>query len=496
MTELQKTAAKVLDIDPALPVIEFQGRTYNRGEVRQLADQLDRLLIESGADRRAPVVFIARNQPASLAALLGLLRAGRTIRMVYPFQSDTAIAANVEKLKPAIVVAAEGEYGEEVRAALRTVGSSAIVISEMEAHALPGFERSTTPLEEGLPLEPQVEVLTSGTTGPPKHFPISYDTIARHFVGGTDPNQRAAQSETELPVLAVFPLGNVSGIYAVYTPLLQGRRIELLERFNPQGWRDYIVRYRPERMGMPSAIVPVILDAGFPPEDLASVKYYGSGAAYLDPEVHRAFEAKYAGKILLSYGATEFAGPVTMMDEQMVEEWGEKKFGSVGRALGENKIRVVDPDTHEELSAGEEGLLEVFCPRIGTDWIRTSDLAMIDEDDFMFHRGRADGAIMRGGFKVLPETIEKVLVQHPAVAAVAVAGKPDRRLGQVPVAAIVLKPEVSAPSFGELEAHLREHVLATHIPVAWKYVEALPRNLSMKIDRRAVAGLFETEDAE
>ena len=495
MNELQQISARMLDRDPAIPLIEFQGEIYPLGGVRKLADDLDALLKESGADRAAPVVFVARNQPASLAALLGLLRAGRTIRMLYPFQSPSAIAANITKLKPAIVVAAQGEYSEEAREAMRALGSSGIVISEMAAKALPGFEHSTTPLEERLPQQPQVEILTSGTTGPPKHFPLLYDVIARHFVGSSDPMPRPAGEAEEPPVLAFFPLGNVSGVYTTYTALLRGMRIELLDRFDVQAWRNYIVKYRPVHYGLPAALVPVVLDADIPPEDLASVKYYGSGAAALDPAVQHAFEHKYGGKLLLSYGATEFGGPVTFMSPALIDQYGDAKFGSAGRAFGDNRIRVVDPETREELPAGQEGMLEVLAPRVGPDWIETSDLAVIDQDGFLFHRGRADGAIMRGGFKIVPETIERALALHPAVGMVAVVAKPDRRLGQVPVAAIVPKLGTTPPSFTDLEAHLREHVLATHIPTIWRYVDALPRNLSMKIDRREVAALFDDEKA-
>ena len=494
MNELQQTSAQILDRDPELPLIEFQDNIYRLREVRHLADQVDALLKQSGADQKAPVVFVARNQPASLAALLGLLRAGRTIRMLYPFQSPAAIAANLLRLKPAIVVAAAGEFTDEVRAAMQELGSAAIVISEMEARSLDGFERSTTPLEEGLPQVPQVEVLTSGTTGPPKHFPLSYDIIYQHFVHSSDPMQRRRGGEEEPPVLAFFPLGNVSGVYSIFTPLLRGMRIQLLERFNVQAWRDYIVKYRPVWYGLPAALVPVVYDADLAPEDLASVKYYSSGAAYLDPEIQRGFEQRYGGKILLSYGATEFGGPVTGFSPELHDEWGEKKFGSVGRAFGDNKVRVVDPETREELPAGEEGMLEVLAPRVSDEWIKTSDLGMIDADGFLYHRGRADGAIMRGGFKILPETIEKALALHPAVGLVAVAPKPDRRLGQVPVAAIVPKAGVPRPTFEELETHLRQHVLATHIPAQWRYVDELPRNLSMKVDRRGVAALFDEEE--
>src|SRR5439155_3920483 len=102
---------------------------------------------------------------------------------------------------------------------------------------------------------------------------------------------------------------------------------------------------------------------------------------------------------------------------------------------------------------------------------------------FVFLRGRADGAIMRGGFKVLPESIERALQAHPAVSVAAVAGVPDRRLGQVPAAAIQFSPGVERPGVDELKAHLRQHVLVTHIPVHWRVVDELPRTPSMKLDR-------------
>ena len=82
---------------------------------------------------------------------------------------------------------------------------------------------------------------------------------------------------------------------------------------------------------------------------------------------------------------------------------------------------------------------------------------------------------------------------HPALSAVSVVGIPDRRLGQAPVAALQLKPGASKPSFGEVEAFLRQHVLATHIPTRWLFVEELPKTVSLKVDRPAVARLFAEE---
>ncbi len=264
-----------------------------------------------------------------------------------------------------------------------------------------------------------------------------------------------------------------------------------MEKFTVAGWHDHAVRHRPQVSGLPPAGVQMVLDANIPREDLSSIRAIGTGAAALDPSAHKAFEERYGIPILLSYGATEFGGPVTAMTADLHATWGKQKFGTVGRALPGVQLRVIDSNTGAVLGAGEEGILEVVSPRIGPEWIRTSDIAVIDADGFLFHRGRADGAIMRGGFKLLPETIERALMLHQEISAAAVVGLADKRLGQVPAAAIQLKPGVEQPSVADLEAHLRDHVLATHIPVEWRFVAALPTTPSLKTDKPAVRRLFE-----
>jgi acyl-coenzyme A synthetase/AMP-(fatty) acid ligase len=314
--------------------------------------------------------------------------------------------------------------------------------------------------------------------------------IARHLVGAAAGAVVADLSQLP-PTLLFFPIGNISGLYSTLPPLLKGQRAVLLERFSVAGWHDHVLRFRPEASGMPPAGVQMVLDAGIDPADLACIRRFGTGAAPLDPTTHRQFEARYGIPILLSYGATEFGGPVTAMTSELHAAWGRHKFGSVGRPLPGVQLRIVDADSGAALPPGREGLLEVVSPRIGPEWIRTSDIARIDEDGFLFHCGRADGAIMRGGFKLLPETIERALQLHAAVSAAAVIGVADRRLGQVPAAAVQLRPGVAAPGVAELEAHLRQQLLATHVPALWRFVEELPRTPSLKVDRPALRRLFE-----
>ncbi|MFA5942023.1 MAG: long-chain fatty acid--CoA ligase [Sinimarinibacterium sp.] len=488
MRPLEEWCTAALARPAGQPAIEFEGRWYTWGELRRVADGVAVLLEASGAAAGAPVAFVPRNHPASIAALLGLIAQRRTIRMIYAFQSPAAIARDVERLAPAVLVAAGEDCTAPVLAVLKAHGIAVAALTGMNVDALPGFERSSSTTETGEVVPPRIEILTSGTTGPPKPFAVSYELIARHYLGGP-----AGDLSSAPPTLLFFPLGNITGIYTTLPPLLKGQRAVLLERFSVAGWHGYLLRYRPEASGLPPAGVQMVLEADIPPADLACLRRLGTGAAPLDPGVHRAFEERYGVPILLSYGATEFGGPVTAMTLELHAVWGQKKFGSVGRALPGAQLRVADPDSGAVLPPGCEGVLEVISPRIGPNWIRTADVGVIDEDGFLFHRGRTDGAIMRGGFKILPETIERALMLHPAISAAAAIGIPDARLGQVPAVAIQLKPGAKPPGIAELEAHVREHVPATHVPVHWRFVDALPRTPSLKVERPALRKLFEAD---
>ncbi len=490
MNTLEELSAQALAREASQPAIEYRKRWFGWGELRHVAERLWAHLEASGADPKAPIAFVPRNRPSAVAALLGLIAKGRNIRMIYAFQAPAGVARDIARLKPAVVLAAAEDFSEDVLATLRDLGIAAIALTEMDAQAVQGLELSRAQVE-AIPGEPKIEILTSGTTGPPKQFPIPYGMIAKYLLGISTVSAGPIKNQAQMPAsLLCMPLGNISGIYSVIPPMINGQRGVLLDRFTVEGWHDYVLRHRPINTGMPPAGVQMVLDANIPREDLAGIKSFGTGAAPLDPTVQRAFEERYGIPVLLSYGATEFGGPVAAMTLDLHAEWGQKKFGSVGRAFAGSKLRIVDPVTGTELPAGQEGLVEVMTPRMGPGWIRTSDIAVIDEDGFMFHHGRADGAITRGGFKILPETIERALLLHPAISAAAVIALSDKRLGQVPAAAVQFKPGVAHLSIAELEAHLRGHVFATHIPAAWRIVDDLPRTPSMKIDRPALRKLF------
>lgn len=121
--------------------------------------------------------------------------------------------------------------------------------------------------------------------------------------------------------------------------------------------------------------------------------------------------------------------------------------------------------------------------------MRTSDLAHLDEDGFLYIDGRADDAIVRGGFKVQPEVVADALRAHEAILDATVYGRADDRLGQVPVAVVEWVPGAAPVGEADLKECLRARLTAYEIPVTIHGVDKLPRSASLKVDRRRLLDL-------
>ena len=239
---LAELCARALAREASRPVLDFEGRWVTWGELRHIAERMSSALDAGGVPAGAPVALVARNRPPVVAALFGLIATDHTIRMVHPFQSAAAMARDVERLKPAALVGAAGEFTDEMRAVLGRLGVAALAISDTDATAVEGFE-SCTSLDVESPADPRIEILTSGTTGPPKHFAISFQTIARHHVGVHMLASSQSDDPLKLPPMTLFfPLGNISGIYSTLPTLLRGRRAELWDRFTVAAWHQHVLR--------------------------------------------------------------------------------------------------------------------------------------------------------------------------------------------------------------------------------------------------------------
>jgi long-chain acyl-CoA synthetase len=481
---LEESMQEALRRDPAQRAIEYGGDWVTWGWLAAVADKLDRILSAAGLGENIPVGLVARNRPNFVAALLEVIGSSRSAVMIYAYQSSDALAGDVRRLQLPVVVADDEDWTDILRQAAQDTGTLGIALGgagadEVRIVVTPdaGAQKS---VRGGVETR-AIEILTSGTTGAPKRLPLTYDFLARALIGESTQAARLRAGDPVDPVLMMFPFGNISGLYSYIPMAASGRPVVLLEKFSAAAWIDFVKRYRPKEMNLPPAGVRMVLNAAPPKEDLASLQYIYSGAAWLDPNVQEEFRQVFGVPILLAYGATEFGGVVAAYTPPLYQEFGPAKLTSVGRPWAGTELRIIDADSGAILPTGETGILELRTPRLGTDWVRTSDLASIDVDGFLFHRGRADGAISRGGFKIIPENVAEKLALHPAVAAAAVVGRPDERVGEVPVAVLELRPGAQRPSDAELEAHARKHLYSTHIPVAYIFVDALPRTPSLKV---------------
>lgn len=450
----------------------------------ETATAVDRAL----GDEAHAIGLVARNRPAHVAAFACALMSGRTTAMIYSAQSATGLAEDIRRLRLPAIVADRQDWSEPVLQAAREVGSAAVQVShdaagaavDVLAPARPGGLCDPTP-------RVALEILSSGTTGAPKRIPLSWAAVSSAVESAR--STYAGTAATSAPQVMVHPLGNVAGLAYVTPPLAYGQRLVLLEKFEPWAWAEAVRDYRPARGALPPAGVRMVLDADIPTEWLSSLSLLAVGGGKLDVDLHEAFEARFGIPILTAFGATEFGGVVANWSLDAYRQWGTAKRGSAGRASVGVALRIVDAASLAPLPAEDIGLLEAKVDRIGPDWIRTNDLGWLDADGFLFLSGRADGAINRGGFKVVPEMVANVLKSHEAIADAAVVGVPDARLGEVPAAAAELRkgrsldPEV-------LRAWLRDRLVAYQVPQQIRIVEALPRNASMKISLPQVRALF------
>ncbi|MFV1364576.1 MULTISPECIES: class I adenylate-forming enzyme family protein [Mycolicibacterium] len=472
------------------PCIQYEGRWYSGEEVTAYGRAIADALREAGVADGAPVGLVVRNRLPHAAAIIGFLAAGRPVSMIYSFQSPESIGRDIEALSLSAVVADVEDWTQPVITAAERAGSAGVAISlrSPTVTAVAGLDRrdagrAHAEAEPGVALQ----ILTSGTTGPPKRQSIRTDVLRRTVFSVTSGEQAPADAP---PELAYWQFGGI-GVCQLIAGVYNGRRIVMLERFSVEGYVAAIKKHRIPRSGVQPAVIRMLLDADVAKEDLASLEFLISASGPLDPETRDEFEARYGIPIVLAYGATEFAGSLCAWTPEMQAEFGASKRNSVGRALPDTELRVVDPETDAELAPGEQGLLEAKVAPIGPDWIRTTDIASIDADGFVTLHGRADGAINRGGFKVLPENVRRVLISHPAVKDACVVGVPDKRLGQVPFAAIEVADATAAPSEEELAELVRAQLPVYNVPVAFTVVDELPRNPALKVSLPAVAALYQ-----
>jgi long-chain acyl-CoA synthetase len=469
----------------AAPFIEFEHRCYSGDEITGCIKRIAEALARAGVSPSEPVGMVVRNRVPHAAAVLGFIAARRPVAMIYSYQSAQSIARDIEQLRLAAVIVDRDDWTPTVAAAVTRAGSAAVVLAvheptvDLVAERDDGM-RSGTSLELG-----GLHILTSGTTGPPRRVPVPTRVLQHTVLTMTVGH---APTPDDPPELVYWPFGSIGD--ASYSPHPTAGSEWCCWRSSPSmiGFeRSRCIESDEPGCSPPSCACCLTLI--FRKKTLHRSNTYRAARVRWSPSCARPSEQRYGIPLLWAYGATEFAGSVCAWTPELYRQYGTAKRDSVGRPLPGVDVRIVD-ESGAEMRPGETGLLEACVGVIGPGWIGTTDLASVDPDGFVTLHGRADGAINRGGFKILPETVRKVLVAHPAVRDACVVGVPDPRVGQVPFAAAEVQHGMPTPSEAELKEWVRESLPSHHIPVAICIVDTLPRNAALKVRPGEVAALY------
>jgi acyl-CoA synthetase (AMP-forming)/AMP-acid ligase II len=486
--QLAERLRQILKLGAESWALEFEGTQFSWAQLEALGDAIGAAIRDAGACEHDVVGWAAENTPGAVAAMAGLVLHHHCIALLNPHMAPKILAQEIHEQRFPVIVGSRHFWDiEGLVDAARTAGTAGLLVTLDAAggtvSAIPGLEK----LVPGPHRDPMpgivIERLSSGTTGPPKRSPQSEEAIASALAVGQR-SEKAGSGELRIktsPSIIFRPLAH-AGSFGVMLALFSARPVALQQKFSIEHTIDAVRRHRPKVMSLVPAMIRMIMEADVPKAALASLLAVRSGTAPLDPQLQADFEERYGIPILVDYGATEFGGAAcwTLPDHK---SFAAAKRGSVGRAVPGAQLRIVDQDSGEPVTDGRIGILEVQVENKTDGWLATTDLATIDADGFLFIRGRADDAIIRGGFKVLPDEVARVLRRHPAVQDAAVIGIPDDRLGQVPVAVIETRPGHPVPGEAELKQLAREHLTPYQVPVAFKFIDQLPRTVSMKISR-------------
>lgn len=349
------------------------------------------------------------------------------------------------------------------------------------------------------PFVPAGIAYTSGTTGRPKGAVHSQHNLL--LPGAVLAGQRRYGPDLRKGDCFPFTILNIAVLTTLLVAQARGTSI-LMDRIDADGVAEWI---RDEAVttwnGPPALLHSLAHSESVLPEDLSSLREVWTGGADCPESIRRAFEARFGLPVLATYGLTEAPTVVSIDDLE-----GTHRPGASGRPLPHLSVRIAAEDGSTS-AAGETGEIRVgaaddrYRTMLGY-WgrpdatataldggeLHTGDLGFLDEAGHLHVRDRANLLIIRGGANVYPAEVERVMLEHPAVAAAAVVGLPDERLGER-VAALVEPTDTTLD-----ETDLREHLLASlaryKVPERILVVDRLPRNAMGKIIRADLPALI------
>ena len=361
--------------------------------------------------------------------------------------------------------------------------------------------------------DPAVILYSGGTTGTTKGIVLTnmnFNALSRQVVAANPMFRPGDRMLAAMPLFHGFGLG-----VCIHTMLATGGRCILIPRFTAKSYAKQITRYRCNFIaGVPTLYEALLRLPNMEKADLSSLKGVFSGGDSLSVELKKKFDKflydhNASVQVREGYGTTETVTACCLTPPHMFKE------GSIGVPFPDTYIKIVKPDTDEELPYGEEGEILLAGPTVmkeymkhpeetartlrthgdGLTWVYTGDLGTMDDEGFIYFRGRAKRMIITSGYNVYPGQLENILDANEKVHMSCVIGVPDSYKMQAVKAFIMLKEGVppTEETREELMAYCRKHIAKYAIPKEIEFRDELPKTLVGKVAYRV---LEEEEEAK
>lgn len=487
MAHLVSARSGLLSDQPAY-INATSGETLTWSALRSLTEGWRSLAIEFRMQPRSRVGLVIADPLAFAGSYIACLAAGLSAVPIDPRAPAADVLASVARLRVDVLASDRGELFDSL--APQPLWRAGVG----DIRTVRGAPSDAWP-SEGAALRPAALLASSGTSGAPKVVPLEEEQllaaavrIARHHHLGL-----GDRGYTPLPLFHVN-----AQVVGLLSTLVSGSTLVVDNRFHASDYWARVAEWRPTWLNTVPAMLATLAELAPPPEQpVRRVRFARSASAPLRVDVETRFERHTGIGVLQTYGMTEVASQLTAnpLDELM------RRRGSVGLPVGV-EVAVLDA-FGRTLDAGTPGMVHVRgdgvissylvasdaareftrSARDADGWLATRDVGWFDDDGFLHLLGRADDVINRGGEKLHPAEIERVLTANPNVAGAIVVGAPDDRLGEVPVAYVVTRRDVDPAHEGDLAWTCAAELPAHKRPVRIRRVRTLPTGATGKVLR-------------
>ncbi|MCT1452690.1 AMP-binding protein [Corynebacterium sp. p3-SID1145] len=454
------------------------GATSTYGELQRRADAVAGYLAERGIGPGSVVSLQIPNSINFAVALFGIFRAGATVNPIGVLMNTD----DVEKIS--------GMAGADLFIGLTDTGN----VDHVGESELEGI------VDKRLPA-PDVDVdgttlasvpFSSGTTGMPKGVMLTHSNLTSNVLQARYMLERNGMAQNSA-TLSPLPFSHIYGMTALLlTPLLLRSNVHTMPKFDLETFLRAHGEHRIELTFIaPPMAVALAKHPAVDPAAFAANKLMFSGAAPLDEEIARAVERRLGTDCIQGYGMTETSPAVNIGIK------GDTNPGSIGFPVPNTECRVVDIETLQDVPQGETGELLVRGPQVmqgylnnqeATDetfvdgWLRTGDVARVDEGGHFYIVDRAKEVIKYKGYQVAPAELEALLLTHDAIADAGVVGV-ERDGLEIPRAFVVLQQGAELTA-DELMAWVAERVTPYKKVRAVTFLNEIPKNPTGKILRK------------